>query len=78
MPRLSGLQRDVLSLYRSCLRAARTKPAESRPKFAAFARTEFEKNADLDKKDFGTVEFLLRKGKRQLEVFGEPGVKSIG
>ncbi|KAK8204332.1 hypothetical protein M8818_005177 [Zalaria obscura] len=25
MPRLSGLQRDVLSLYRQCLRAARNK-----------------------------------------------------
>lgn len=78
MPRLSGLQKDVLSLYRACLRATRTKPAENRPKFASYARAEFEKNAHLSKKDFGTVEFLLRKGKRQLEVFAEPGVKSIG
>jgi hypothetical protein len=29
MARLSGLQRDVLSLYRQCLRAARAKPAVS-------------------------------------------------
>lgn len=29
MARLSGLQRDVLSLYRECLRAARAKPAVS-------------------------------------------------
>ena len=36
--RLSGLQREVLSLYRRCLRAARNKPVDTRPNFEAFAR----------------------------------------
>lgn len=77
MTRLSGLQRDVLALYRRCLRAARAKPAETRSNFESFARREFEKNIDLDKKDFGAVEFLLRKGDRQLEMYQASNITNI-
>lgn len=77
MPRLSGLQRDVLSLYRQCLRAARSKPSETRPNFEAYARHEFERNLSLDKKDFGAIEFLLRKGQRQLETYAAPNITNI-
>lgn len=77
MPRLSGLQRDVLSLYRQCLRAARSKPDATRARFEAFARHEFEKNLATDKKDFGTIEFLLRKGGRQLETYSAPNITNI-
>lgn len=75
--RLSGLQRDVLSLYRKCLRAARAKPVDTRHNFEAFARREFEKNMDRDKKDFSTIEFLLRKGERQLETYEAPNITNI-
>jgi succinate dehydrogenase assembly factor 1 len=75
MARLSGLQRDVLSLYRRCLRSARTKPA--RANFEAFARQEFEKNIGLNKKDFGTIEFLVRKGTRQVETYEAPNITNI-
>lgn len=75
--RLSGLQKDVLSLYRSCLRESRKKPKAARSHFQAFARSEFEKNIQIDKRDFAAVEFLLRKGRRQLEVYSAPGVKDI-
>ena len=77
MPRLSGLQKDVLALYRQCLRAARVKPSDTRPNFEAFARREFEKNLNMDKKDFGAVEFLLRKGQRQLETYEAPNITNI-
>ncbi|KAK4888530.1 hypothetical protein LTR27_012591 [Elasticomyces elasticus] len=77
MPRLSGLQKDVLVLYRRCLRACRTKPSETRPNFEGFARREFAKNMAVDKKDFGTIEFLLRKGNRQLEIYEQKGVRNI-
>ncbi|RMX72626.1 hypothetical protein D0869_14421 [Hortaea werneckii] len=77
MARLSGLQRDVLSLYRKCLRACRAKPSETKPNFYIFARKEFERNRGLNKKDFGTIEFLLRKGSRQLETYESPGVTNI-
>ena len=77
MPRLSGLQRDVLALYRRCLRSARAKPVETRPNFEGFARREFQKNLEMDKKDFSAIEFLLRKGERQLEMYQAPNITNI-
>lgn len=53
------------------------KTQETRPHFEAFARTEFEKNVHINKKDFAAIEFLVRKGKRQLEVYSAPGIKDI-
>ncbi|KAI1750895.1 hypothetical protein F4782DRAFT_227421 [Xylaria castorea] len=75
--RLSGLQKEVVSLYRNCLRASRRKPKETRPHFEAFARYEFDKNIMIDKRDFAAIEFLLRKGRRQLDVYSAPGIKDI-
>ncbi|KAJ5638881.1 hypothetical protein N7528_001271 [Penicillium herquei] len=70
MARLSGLQRDVLSLYRQCLRAIRTKPT-------VYRRAEFQKHLSVSKKDFNTIEYLLRKGHRQLEMYASPGIRNI-
>ncbi|CAJ2501199.1 Uu.00g040520.m01.CDS01 [Anthostomella pinea] len=75
--RLSGLQKEVLALYRTCLRESRKKPAATRSHFEAYARTEFNKSVGLDKRDFGAIEFLVRKGRRQLEVYSAPGIKDI-
>ncbi|EFW99774.1 heat repeat protein [Grosmannia clavigera kw1407] len=75
--RLSGLQKEVLSLYRRCLRESRLKPTEARSHFEAFARTEFKKHRDVEKRDFAAIEFLLRKGRRQLEVMASPGIKDV-
>ncbi|KAK1755070.1 complex 1 protein-domain-containing protein [Echria macrotheca] len=75
--RLSGLQKEILSLYRQCLRACRSKPEAKQAHFRSFARNEFNKNMGIDKRDFGAIEFLLRKGRRQLEMYSSPGVKDI-
>lgn len=40
-------------------------------------RDEFERNLHLDKKDFGAIEFLVRKGHRQVEMYAQPGIKDI-
>lgn len=40
-------------------------------------RTEFERNTALDKKDFAAIEYLLRKGQRQLEIYSSPGIRNI-
>ncbi|KAF1971417.1 complex 1 protein-like protein [Bimuria novae-zelandiae CBS 107.79] len=77
MARLTGLQKDVLSLYRQCLRAARRKPAENREHFRALARSEFSKYGTVDRKDFNTIEYLLRRGRRQLDMYGEEGVRDV-
>lgn len=117
--RLSGLQREVLSLYRKCLREARKKPAVSglfsydnlawttdhprdtgrsrqlqelrkvwlwtrrwRVSYQVLtdrngSRGEFMKNIGLDKKDFSAIEYHLRKGQRQLEIYASPGIRNI-
>ncbi|KAL1304771.1 hypothetical protein AAFC00_003707 [Neodothiora populina] len=77
MARLSGLQRDVLSLYRKCLREARKKPVDVRSNFLEFARTEFKEHKKIDKKDFSAVEYMLRRGQRQLEIYSAPGIRNI-
>lgn len=40
-------------------------------------RSEFLKNRPIDKRDFAAIEFLLRKGRRQLEVYSNPGIRDI-
>ncbi|KAF1942695.1 hypothetical protein EJ02DRAFT_344781 [Clathrospora elynae] len=77
MVRLSGLQRDVISLYRQCLRAVKQKPTDTQPHFRDFAKSEFHKHRDVGKKDFGTIEYLLRRGRNQLELWSEPGIRDI-
>lgn len=139
MARLSGLQREVLSLYRQCFREIRKKPLvraqliaiasncipltlpqDSQENFKKFARyvfylvfliphsqrriflpspeggppfpglpprfiphsltrfsAEFQKHRSVNKKDFGAVEYLLRKGHRQLEMYASPGIRNI-
>ncbi|CAO2648875.1 Nn.00g098240.m01.CDS01 [Neocucurbitaria sp. VM-36] len=77
MAKLSGLQRDVLSLYRQCLRAVRQKPTETQSHFRDFAKAQFHKYQHVGKKDFGTIEYLLRKGRNQLESYSDPGIRDI-
>lgn len=69
---------SIFSLYRRCLRAARTKPAATRPHFENFVRDEFRKyQHSVSRKDFGTIEFLLRTGERKLGLYGAANVKDI-
>ncbi|PUU74251.1 hypothetical protein B9Z19DRAFT_468416 [Tuber borchii] len=73
----SGIQRDVLALYRLCLREAGKKPKEVQDNFRNYARENFQAHLDIDRRDFATIEHLLRAGRRKLEVYSQPGVKNI-
>ncbi|KEY67550.1 hypothetical protein S40285_09866 [Stachybotrys chlorohalonatus IBT 40285] len=75
--RLSGLQKEVLALYRQCLRESRKKPESTRVHFQNFSRAEFDRNMAIDKRNFAAIEFLLRKGRRQLDTYAAPGIKDI-
>ena len=66
--RLSGLQRQVLSLARSVARTARVKPPAVRTAIMARLRQELEAGRAVDRLDVGRIEHLLRKGSRQLEL----------
>jgi succinate dehydrogenase assembly factor 1 len=68
VPRLSGLQKQVLALYRSLLRTARTLPVDgpSRESLVGHIVREFRAKArSVDKLDFQRIEFLLRQAKKQ-------------
>lgn len=98
--RLSGLQRDVLALYRCILREAirkdRTKLVSSSSAelesthFAmnqlltlstsstSYARDKFrEESSMVRRSDFKTIEYKIRKGKKQLELLKMPGVSLV-
>ncbi|TPX67924.1 hypothetical protein SpCBS45565_g03470 [Spizellomyces sp. 'palustris'] len=76
--RRTGLQRDVLDLYRSLLRVVRTKPESSRDHFYTYIRSQFRQDASsVSQRDISTIEFMLRKGRRQLEVLKSDNVVDI-
>ncbi|KAE8348575.1 complex 1 protein-domain-containing protein [Aspergillus coremiiformis] len=77
MARLSGFQKEVLSLYRSCLREIQKKPIETRSNFKGYARTEFQKYLSISKKDFNAIEYLLRRGHKQLKIYSCPAIRNI-
>lgn len=72
-PRLSGMQKQVFSLYRGFLRAARSKSAEDRLKIESIVSAEFRRNSkQVDRKNFLYIEYLLRLGKKQLNQLKSP------
>ncbi|XP_039002510.1 succinate dehydrogenase assembly factor 1, mitochondrial-like [Hibiscus syriacus] len=79
--KLSGMQKQVLSLYRGFLRAARSKPAEDQRQIESIVSAEFRRNSNqVDRKNFLYVEYLLRLGKKQLDQLKSPdtiGLSSV-
>ncbi|KAI0345777.1 hypothetical protein BDW22DRAFT_1389674 [Trametopsis cervina] len=72
----SGLQKDVLALYRRALRMAYSKPPAARPKFSLFVRYTFKtQSTAISTRDVSAIEHLLRKGKRQIEMYEDPKVR---
>ena len=67
MARYSGVQKQVLALYRDGLRRARELPdVNSRNAAKAFIVREFRKGMEVDRLDFQRIEHLLRTGKKKL------------
>jgi succinate dehydrogenase assembly factor 1 len=76
--KLSGIQKQVLSLYRGFLRAAQSKATEDRERIYSVVSSQFRNNArNVDKRNFIYIEYLLRRGKRQLEQLKDPGTKGL-
>ncbi|CAK9074716.1 Succinate dehydrogenase assembly factor 1A, partial [Durusdinium trenchii] len=73
--RHSGLQKEVISLYRRALRVALEKDGgKSRINYDA-VRKEFREDASSVKRsDFRTIEFMLRQGSRKVDVCAEKDV----
>ncbi|EPQ54444.1 hypothetical protein GLOTRDRAFT_76958 [Gloeophyllum trabeum ATCC 11539] len=74
--KLSGLQRDVLALYRRALRMVRTKPPVVQPKFRLFVRYTFHAQARaVSPRNISAIEHLLRRGRNQLEMYEQSQVR---
>ena len=72
MPPLSGLQRDVMSLYRSFLRVAHLKGC------VPYCRVEFRTQCGLASRfDFKLIEYMLRKGHKQLKLYKTSNVSFV-
>lgn len=74
---LSGMQKQVLGLYRGFLRSARSKPPEDRRKIESVVSAEFRRNAAVDRKSFVYIEYLLRRGQKQLQQLNSPHTSAL-
>ncbi|XP_027193235.1 succinate dehydrogenase assembly factor 1, mitochondrial [Cicer arietinum] len=76
--RLSGMQKQVLSLYRGFLRASRSKSEEERRKIETVVSEEFRRNSkEVDRNNFVYIEYLLRRGNKQLDQLRNPGTTGL-
>ncbi|KAI8591714.1 hypothetical protein BDZ88DRAFT_410472 [Geranomyces variabilis] len=76
--RRTGLQRDVSDLYRALLRAVRRKPEEARPHFYQHIKGQFRRDAaSISAREISTIEYMLRRGRRQLELLQDEGVVDV-
>nr|XP_033793540.1 succinate dehydrogenase assembly factor 1, mitochondrial [Geotrypetes seraphini]XP_033793545.1 succinate dehydrogenase assembly factor 1, mitochondrial [Geotrypetes seraphini] len=73
MVRHSKLQKQILSLYKQFLKAGKEKPG-----FLPRIQDEFRKNAKIPKTDVMHIEYLLRRGQRQLEQLKDSHTKQMG
>lgn len=73
MVRHSKIQKQVLVLYKQCLRAA-----ENKPGFKENVRNDFKKNALMPKKDILRIEHVMRQGERKLKMMQDPYVDGMG
>lgn len=73
----SGLQMEVLRLYRMLLRTAKAKDPVSPYHFVAYVRGEFRKSAGTVKRtDIKKIEFLIRQGIKQNTMIQMPGFRN--
>ncbi|KAH9841567.1 uncharacterized protein C8Q71DRAFT_737673 [Rhodofomes roseus] len=76
-PRHSGLQKDVLALYRRALRMVHSKPSAVRENFDLFVRYTFRTRASsVSPRDVAAIEHLLRHGRRQVEIYEDSKVRN--
>ncbi|XP_063819754.1 succinate dehydrogenase assembly factor 1, mitochondrial [Pseudophryne corroboree] len=73
MTRHTNLQKQVLRLYKQCLLAGKDKPG-----FLPQIQHEFRKNAKIPRTNIMMIEYLLRRGRRQLEQLQDVHTIQLG
>lgn len=76
--RLSGLQIQVLSLYKKLLRAAEKKDPSQMQQFKQYIHQEFKVNKDSIKSDqHQRIEFFIRQGHAKLQMLESQAMKKM-
>ena len=70
--RYSKLQLTVFGLYKRLIRSC-----EGRPGFKEYIQSEFRKNAKIPRKNILQIEYLIRKGEKQLKDLQKAECESI-
>lgn len=75
--RHSGLQREVLQLYKSMLLVAKQKDSfQGTNSMVSLVRHQFRQEASaVDRKNFLLIEHLVRKGQKQLKQMQQDNVR---
>ncbi|KAG8816978.1 hypothetical protein FRB91_004042 [Serendipita sp. 411] len=76
----SGLQNEVISLYRRALRIVRTKPIGSQIRFRTLIRWTFRRpqvQEAITPRDIAVIEYHLRQARKSVELWENPGVKDL-
>ncbi|XP_073480034.1 succinate dehydrogenase assembly factor 1, mitochondrial [Aquarana catesbeiana] len=73
MIRHSNLQKQVLSLYKQFLRAGKDKPG-ALPQI----QHEFRKNTKIPRTEIMRIEYLVRRGRKQLDQLKDVNTKQLG
>ncbi len=73
----SGIQLQVLRLYKEFMKTARRKPSDAQHRFIDEIRTGFGRNKSINSRNISTIEFLLRKGRSQLNWMKDENVIDI-
>lgn len=76
--KINGLQKRALSLYKEFIRMSYTKPKVNQANFRYYSHQLFQENFNkINRKDFTTIEHLLRFGEKKLELLSNKSVKNI-
>lgn len=77
--RLSGLQQDVLSLYRVLLRTARARDPQQDKGLQRLVMQQFrDKALGISRNDYQQIEHWLRYGHKQKKLLERPGFTTLG
>ena len=73
----SGLQMEVLKLYRMLIRVAKAKDPTPPHHLVSYVRQEFRQSAaSVKRTDIKTIEFLIRQGIKQKKIMEMPGFRN--
>jgi len=65
----SGVQKQVLGLYKSFFRELKHKPLDQRDAFKTHIRQQFKDKKEVPRTEMRIIEHWLQFGKRQLKLF---------